>query len=64
MAKEKKDKKIRAIELMLAASICILLVTEGILLINQKKPAKEETPILTQEEAKNIDRKKIGRAHV
>lgn len=62
MAKEKKDKKIRAIELMLAASICILLVTEGVLLINQKKPAKEETPILTQEEAKNIDRKNIESA--
>lgn len=62
MAKEKKNKKIRAIELMLAASICILLVTEGILLINQRKPTKEETPILTYEEAKKIDRKNMESA--
>lgn len=62
MTKEKKNKKIRAIELMLAASICILLVTEGILLINQRKPTKEETPILTYEEAKKIDRKNMESA--
>lgn len=62
MTKGKKNKKIRAIELMLAASICILLVTEGILLINQRKPTKEETPILTYEEAKKIDRKNMESA--
>lgn len=62
MAKEKKDKKIRAIEAVLAASIVILLVTEGVLLLNQKKPSKKETPILTQEQAKEIDRKNMESA--
>lgn len=62
MTKEKKSKKIRAIEIVLAASICILFVTEGVLLLNQKKPVKEETPILTQEEAKAIDRKNMESA--
>lgn len=62
MTKEKKSKKIRAIEIMLAASICILFVTEGVLLLNQKKQVKEETPILTREEAKEIDRKNMESA--
>ena len=62
MTKEKKSKKTRMIELILAASICILLVTEGVLLINQKKESKNEKPILTQEEAKKIDRKNMESA--
>ena len=62
MTKEKKSKKTRMIELILAASICILLVTEGVLLITQKKESNNEKPILTQEEAKKIDRKNMESA--
>lgn len=62
MIKEKKNKKIRAIELVLATSICILLVTESVLLMNKNQSRKEEKPILTQEEAKKIDRKNMESA--
>ncbi|WP_461812399.1 YARHG domain-containing protein [Faecalimonas sp.] len=62
MIKEKKNKKIRVIELVLAVSICILLVTESLLLTNKNQSRKEEKPILTQEEAKKIDRKNMESA--
>lgn len=62
MIKEKKNKKIRAIELVLAASICILLMAESVLLMNKNESGKEEKPILTQEEAKKIDRKNMESA--
>ncbi|WP_461810817.1 YARHG domain-containing protein [Faecalimonas sp.] len=62
MIKEKKNKKTRAIELLLVVSICILLVTESVLLMNKNQSRKEEKPILTQEEAKKIDRKNMESA--
>lgn len=62
MIKEKKSKKTRAIELVLAVSICILLVTESVLLMDKNQLGKEEKPILTREEAKKIDRKNMESA--